>query len=288
MSWVAVARKDFQDAVRSKVLWVLSVLYVLLVAGIAYALIQVFSVPADASTGVLLLAMLGGVTFFVPLIAVTVGYKSIVGELDSGTIKLLLSLPHSRADVVVGKLVGRWGVVFTATVVGFAVGGVVVVALLGSFDVGAYLSFLAVTLLYAAAYVAIAIAWSTATGSTTLAAIGAFGTFLFFGALWGTANNLLVWLVDGFYPMPPFRAAPEWSQFIRQFSPNEAYRMAAQTVLGGDQTAQGTAQQAAQQGGAAAQNAPAYLQSEVGFAVLALWIVVPVALGYLAFERKDL
>jgi ABC-2 type transport system permease protein len=282
MTWLDVARKDYRDAARSKVLWVLSLLYVLLVVGIAYFLVEVVQLPTDASTGVLLLSMLSGVSLFVPLIAVAVGYKSIVGERDSGTIKLLLSLPHSRADVVLGKLAGRWGVVFTATVVGFAAGGLVVAALLGSFDLGSYLSFLGVTLLYAAAYVAIAIAWSTATGSTTIAAIGGFGTFLFFSTVWGVANNLLVWVVDGYFPMPLVRPPPEWSQAIRQLSPNEAYNMATRALLGG-----GNAQQAAQQA-PAAQDAPFYLQNEIGFLVLLLWVVVPVALAYFRFERSDL
>lgn len=287
MTWLDVARKDYRDAARSKVLWVLSLLYVLLVAGIAYVLVEVVNLPADASTGVLLVSMLSGVSLFVPLIAVAVGYKSIVGERDSGTIKLLLSLPHSRADVVLGKLAGRWGVVFTATVIGFAAGALVVAGLLGSFDLGAYLSFLAVTLLYAAAYVAIAIAWSTVTGSTTIAAIGAFGTFLFFSTVWGMANNLLVWVVDGYFPFPPVRQPPEWSQFIRQLSPNDAYNMATRSVLAVEDAARQAAQQAAQQGNAPA-DTPVYLQNEVGFVVLLLWIVVPVGLAYLRFERADL
>jgi ABC-2 type transport system permease protein len=42
-----------------------------------------------------------------PIVGVVVGYNAVSGGRESGSLKLLLSLPHSRADVVFGKVVGR-------------------------------------------------------------------------------------------------------------------------------------------------------------------------------------
>jgi len=51
------------------------------------------------------------VTLFLPLVAIFAGYAAISKERTGGSLKLLLSLPHSRKDVIIGKVVGRCGVV---------------------------------------------------------------------------------------------------------------------------------------------------------------------------------
>ena len=134
MTWDAIARKDVQDARRSYWLWGLAgVLSALLALGpvlIATGLIQV-SQPQNGdaiTTDLYVQLMLGVLTFFVPIVAIVLAYDSITGERDSGTLKLLLSLPHARVDVVVGKAVGRGTVVSAAILIAFAVAAIAILA----------------------------------------------------------------------------------------------------------------------------------------------------------------
>jgi ABC-2 type transport system permease protein len=286
MSWAVVARKDFQDAVRSRALLVLTALNVLFVGLAVYLIteVAVFGGGAD-STNALLASLSAPVSIFVPLIAVVVSYKAIAGERESGSLKLLLSLPHSRQDAVTGKLAGRSAVVAVATVIGFLVGAVLVLVFASAFSPLTYVGFLAATLLYATAYVSIGLAFSAVTGSTTKAAVGAFGTFVFFEFLWGLLNTLLVWAVEGSLS---FGTTPDWSRFIQQFSPSNAFSKAARVAIG-DQREQ--IQEITTQNGELVQQTrelPVYLQDELGLAILVLWVVVPLAIAYVQFGRAEL
>jgi ABC-2 type transport system permease protein len=287
MSWAVVARKDFQDAVRSRALVVLTVLNVLFVGAAVYLFTEVIGAAGGGqdSTTALLSSLSGPVAVFVPLIAVVVSYNALAGERESGSLKLLLSLPHSREDAVTGKLAGRSAVVAVATVVGFLVGAVLVLVFASAFSPLTYVAFLSATLLYAVAYVAIGLGFSAATGSSTKAAVGAFGTFVFFEFLWGLVNDLIVWAVEGSFP---FGSGPNWSLFIRQLSPSDAFSKAARVATGRQQ--QEISQLTVQDGELVRQTRelPFYLQDEAGLIILVLWVVVPLAAAYLLFGRAEL
>jgi hypothetical protein len=107
MTWEVVARKDFQDAVRSHWLWALSALFVAVLAFppalIIADIIQIGQASEGLNTDLFVFLMRDTMTLLVPIIAIVLAYASVTGERDSGTLKLLLSLPHSRRDVVAGK-----------------------------------------------------------------------------------------------------------------------------------------------------------------------------------------
>lgn len=76
MSWVVVARKDFRDASRSRVLWAVTALFVLLVGGLAFAYSELLvgnGGPADTSLGFIVFLQ-GTAGFFVSIAALLVGY----------------------------------------------------------------------------------------------------------------------------------------------------------------------------------------------------------------------
>ena len=50
-------------------------------------------------------------------------YDAIVGEIDRGTMALLLAYPVARWQVVLGKFLGHLGILAFATVVGYGVAG---------------------------------------------------------------------------------------------------------------------------------------------------------------------
>lgn len=282
MSWVAVARKDFRDAVRSKVLWLLSALFVVFAAGVAYVYTLILG-GASGQAGQeltslgLIVFMLAPVGTLVPITALVVGYKAVAGEVESGTLKLLLSLPHTREDVVFGKLVGRTAVLAVPVVVGFVVAAVEVLVLYASFDPTEYLLFLALTVMFGAAFVSVAVGVSAATKSTTKAAASVFGVFVLFEFLWDVIPMGVYYVLEGSFFLQG--RPPNWYLFLNQLSPGNAYGAAVRAFLPNTQR-----QLAATLGG----DVPFYLTDWFALVILAVWVVAPVTLGYLAFERKDL
>lgn len=237
MSTLTVARKDFQDAIRSWLLLGLTAVFVVFAAGAAYIYIALGAFVGGPATGesissTALISFLSALTaFFIPLIGLIVGYKSIIAERESGSIALLLSLPHTRRDVVLGKVLGRTGVVFVSAVVGFLIAAGVVVVLAGSLSAADYALFVLATLLLALAFVALAVSFSAATKSSTLSLVGAgILTVLFIvpipllGSLWALIPTLVRFVLDEYTPLTlDLSTQPEWAQFFIQLDPTVAY-----------------------------------------------------------------
>jgi ABC-2 type transport system permease protein len=281
VSWSVVARKDFQDAIRSRGLIVMTVLFTLLYAGAAYAYTFIGSSNPEAASVLSLISfLLLPATILVPIVGVFAGYRAIAGERETGSIKLLLGLPHTRQDIVIGKIVGRSSVVTVSTFVGFLVAAIVAAVLYSSFPAVDFVAFGALTVLFALAFVGIGVGISAATGSTTKAIGGGFGVFLLFQFLWGQIPDLLNYAINGTYGFGG--RPPNWSFLFRRLNPQNAYRATVNEWV-----VQSPLQEAFYQqlfGG----NPPIFLSPWFALAILLLWVLVPAGLGYLAFERADL
>ena len=299
----AVAKKDFQDSIRSWMFWGLSVFFFTLLV-VVTGVISYFGediAQAGATTDALVLFVSQITRLVIPLIALVLGWKSIAGERESGSIKILLSLPHSRKDVLLGKLLGRSAVLSISLTIGFALAAVVVAALLGSFDVVDYLSLLVMAIVYGIAYTSIAVSLSSVTRSTTIAGAAMFGVFLLFYVVWNAIQSVFqllmargtisgvsytqeVTLPDGSTQQMTGERLPDWALFVDMIDPGNAFQNAI-TVLsssGGNQL--GTAYPDAY----FSSGVPFYLENWFSFVILLVWIVVPIAIALYRFDRVDL
>ncbi|MDG5758338.1 ABC transporter permease [Natronococcus sp. A-GB1] len=279
MSAIAVAKKDFRDAVRSRTLLVLTALFALFTVGGAYLAswaAEVFEGGAETTLD-LIIALQTPAGYLVPIIALVVSYAAIAGERESGSLKFLLGLPHTRRDVVIGKILGRTGVVGVSIVVGFAFGLIGLFAFVGSVSLVDYLGFTLVTLLFGLVYVCIGVGLSSMTRSTTKAAIGAFGLIVFFWFAWSILVQLLLYAVEGQFFVEEF---PDWYVTLLSLSPDAAYGSALGAVLG-----ESGLTMSGMYGG---DELPLAAGPWFGFVVLGVWALVPLAIGILRFDSIDL
>ena len=286
MSWQAVAEKDFRDAIRSRLLVALTALFALFAAGAAYVVTEIdppqqAQFTGEVTTVLLIVGLVQATAVFIPIVAIAVAYRSLAGERESGSLKLLLSLPNSRRDIVFGKFLGRSGVVAAALLVGFAIGLVVTAALADAFSPLEYLTFVFISLLFAFVFVAITVGISSFTASTSRAAYAAFGLFAVFQFLWSLLARGLIYVLNGFSfeGIEEGDALFELFQVLSILDPTTAYSQATVWVvrrIADSEEAQSAA------------GAAFYLQDWFGFVILAVWIAVPLAVGYLRFEAVDL
>jgi len=281
MSWTAVAKKDFRDAVQSRALWSLLAVFVVLSVVLSYSYTEFPALVGgteQATVGGLVFFTSGIVSLFVSLTAIVVCYKAIAGERELGSIKLMLALPHSRRDVFVGKLVGRTGVLSLALAVGLVVGLGLGSVLLGSFEPVPLALFLVATLLFAVVYVTIVVSISATTGSTSRATTGALGFFLLFELLWDVVPLGVVYVANGF-SLPA--QLPDWIFPLMQLPPSSAYVLVLNALLPDLADAA--------PGGAGGMGFDAfYARPELGFVVLGFWLVVSLAVGSYRFVNADL
>jgi len=271
MSWTAIAKKDVQDSVRAKTLWGVIAVFFLLIGGLTYLVVDSAGAQEDV------LEILAGFTFFfgiglfVPIAGLLLSIKAIARERESGTINLLLSLPHSRGDMVVGKFLGRTAVMAIATIVGFI--PALLIVLLEVEDgrgLATILVFLLVAVLIGMMFVGIGVGLSALVNSETQATVGGISIF-FLRYLWPFIFNQMLCLFD--------TELPEFAERFWLF--NMFLDMANALAPEGD-------------GFGGASNATSsidpgiFMQNWFAFVILALWIVVPLGIGYARFDNMDL
>ncbi len=299
----AIARKDFQDAVRSWMFWGLSVFFFVLLVAVT-GTISYFGedIAAEGATTEALVLFVSQITrLVIPLIALILGWKAIAGERETGSIKILLSLPHSRKDVLLGKLIGRSAVLSLSLVVGFVLAAVVVAVMLGGFDIVDYFSLLLMAIIYGIAYTSIAVSLSSLTRSTTIAGAAMFGIFILFYVVWNAIQTVFQLLMnrgtingvnytvefpagDGTTQEQTLERLPDWALFIDMIDPGNAFQNTITFLgsFGGEDM--GTTYPSEW----FANGVPFYLENWFSFVILLCWIVVPIAIALYRFDRVDL
>lgn len=265
MSVRTVARKDLADAGRSKAVWAVAVLVMLSTAGISGLVATVTDQPAEQVFGV---AFQLGVSAL-PIIALILAKGAITAERESGSMRVLLSLPPSRLDVLLGKLVGRTALMLVATLVGGIGTGLVVVGLVGG-GASLIVPFVGFLGLLGVAFVAIGVGVSAGVASDARATAVAVGAYMVLVALWNlvltlirTAAAELGLLESG--------AQPVWLQLLGVFPPNRAAAAGYEAAGDGRLLA-----------------ADPFASAWFPIIVLVAWMVVPVFLGYYRFRDADI
>jgi ABC-2 type transport system permease protein len=289
MSTLRVARKDFLDATRSRMMWGLTTVFtVLSVLGVSlFAILDVEgATTVDALSTLTLPSIL-----LVPLASIVVGYMSVVGERESGSLKLLLGFPLTRRAFVSGKLLGRVAVVALAVVVAYAVAGVVALVLYGDVPLLEYGAFALATVAMGLAFTGFAVGVSASVrsrGRALAAAVGAYFTLvLFWHPLIAGAHYLATGTLPGLQ-------VPSWYLFLERVSPTDAYQILVNAALDADgggaffrvRPAEAATMTLAEQLGTT--TVPFYLADWMAGVVLGLWVLLPALLGYVRFQRDDL
>lgn len=212
----------------------------------------------------------GILTTLLPLIGILLGYNAVVTERESGALLLSLSLPHSREDVVVGKVLGRTGVL-AATIVATMVGaGFLVVYPFGDLELVRSVAFVVLTVALGTLWTCLGVAVSLAVATKQRALVLGFGLFFLFALVWDTVVGALesglnaAGIIDGSLPGPV--------AFVLSLDPGTAFERLTAGFIDP----------------AAAVDGPWYLSEWVALVVFVGWLVVPVVLASRRFAGRDL
>ena len=296
MSWRAVARKDFQDSIRSRRLLVFVSAFMSILGLLVFAIVWFEPITSSEQlttrqyTGVILV-LLGGFFEFVPsplaqllpFIGLLLGYKGIVGERETGQLKFLLGLPNSRFDVMIGKLIGRSGVGIVAATVSFVLAVFVIVLVGGNgLAVVPFAVFALLTVFFIVAHIAIGLGFSAIVRSNRQAT-GVLVLFVaVFQILWQPFFlGLRVLAFDG--------SLPNWALFIQSLSPVNAYTNAVRAFV--IQPLEGALRGIGSGFFTRVSQQPPeqfFLADWLGLVILLAWTVILPLIGYAVFCRSDI
>ena len=270
-----VARKEIQEGLRNR--WVLAT--TLLLAGLALSLTFLGSAPTGTvgvrALDVVIVSLSSLTIFLLPLIALLISHDAIVGEMERGTMLLLLSYPVGRWQVLIGKFVGHLSILAFATLLGYgaAAGALAVTgAEIDAQSWGAFASMIGSSVLLGAAFIAVGYLVSALVRERGTAGGIAVGIWLVFVLIYDMALLGLLVVDQGQFLSGGLLNA------LLLLNPADAYRLFNLTGSAGVSALSGMA--------GVAQSAT--LSPSVLLATLAAWALVPLGLAAFAFSRREL
>ncbi|WP_246988930.1 ABC transporter permease subunit [Halorientalis marina] len=277
MSWRIIARREFTDAVQSRLLWGLVAIVAIMIALTSAVPLLLPGATASALLG------LGAASEFaamlVPIVALVAAYLAIAGERESGSLRLLLALEPNRRTIVVGKFLGRSAVVVAGLGIGFLLASVVTWLVYGALPLGAFLAVLGLKVSLGVVFVGLAVGISAATATRARAMTLGIASYLGLALLWDLLPQGAHLVVEG---GPPSGTVPGWFLLLEGLSPSGAYSaLVTRAISASDPAIPGPAELL---GGPM----PLYLQWWVFVLLLLAWTALPLAAGYWTFSRADL
>jgi Cu-processing system permease protein len=270
-----VARKEIQEGLRNR--WVLAT--TLLLAALALTLTFLGSAPTGnvgvRALDVVIVSLSSLTIFLLPLIALLLSHDAIVGEMERGTMLLLLSYPVGRWQVLLGKFVGHLAILAFATLVGYGAAAAALAATGVAIDAeswSAFASMVGSSILLGAAFIAVGYLVSALVRQRGTAAGVAIGIWLVFVLIYDMALLGLLVVDQGQTVSGVLLNA------LLLLNPTDAYRMFNLT---------GSANVSAFSGMAGVAQT-ATLSPALLLAALAVWALIPLGLAALAFSRREL
>jgi Cu-processing system permease protein len=164
-----LAGKEFRDRIRNR--WVLAVALVFAVFSLV---ITYFGGAQQGQVGLrsiefTIASLVSLVIYLIPLIALLLGFDAIVGERERGSLDLLLALPITRLELLLGKYLGLAAALTLSTVGGFALDAALLFRQFGAQGLYHYGGFMLSSVLLGLVFLSLAVLLSVLTRERTRA-----------------------------------------------------------------------------------------------------------------------
>ena len=263
----ALAAKEFRDRLRNR--WVLAVAVVFTAFSL---LITYFGSAAQGQIGprsieLTIASLVSLVIYLIPLIALLLGFDAIVGERERGSLDLLLALPITRLELLLGKYLGLAAALTLSTVAGFALVAGVLYQRFGASALYHYAGFVLSSVLLGLAFLSLAVLLSVLARERTRASGLAIATWFFFVLVFDL-------LLLGLLVTSGGQFAGEQFAWLLLLNPADVFRILNVFSLDDVRTLYGLASVV-----------PQSLGNPLTMgAVMLLWIVLPLALAHWRFK----
>jgi ABC-type transport system involved in multi-copper enzyme maturation permease subunit len=274
----SIAKKEIMDNIRNKWIILVAAMFAILTLVVSYFGSLGTSGWQDLGNTISGMTQLG--SFLISIVAFMLGYATIIGEIERGSMSSLLSLSANRFEIVVGKFLGLGAVLCLTILVGYGVAGIVIGLNISNVDYLEYLIFIGLTMVFGLVFLTVALFFSTVFSKRSTALGGAiFLWFLFNIILPIVFVGLLATTIDfTTINMVSKIIAPDWYHFLNLFNPISVYSTLISITIGPVQSSTGSG---------LIPN-PSWYSTELLIGVLLAWIIVFFILAVWRFQRKDI
>ncbi len=267
----AIAIKETRTGVRNRWFILYTLIFTALIAGFAAVALSASELTGQAGFGRTAAGLLNLLLLMVPLIGLTVGAQVIVSDRQDRSLDYLLAQPVTSLEVFVGKFLGAAASFMLLLLIGFGGAGVVMALRGGVGGAGNFVLLVVLTLLLGLAMLSIGIAISSFSRQTAAAlgiALTVWLLFVIVGDLGIMGSSIMLGL------------SPDTLLALTALNPLDVYKLVSVDLLHTSLDVLGPA-------GIYAVDRFGSSFSYLMLGLLALWIIVPLPIGYWLFKRTD-
>jgi Cu-processing system permease protein len=268
---VTIAGRDARAGLRNRWFLLYSALFLVMSVGFSWVALAGSDVTGQAGFGRTSAGLLNLMLLMVPLIGLTVGAQSIVGDRQDRSLEYLLAQPVSALEVYAGKYLGAAFSIVLLLVFGFGWSGVVMAVRGSASSASDFILLVVLTTLLALGMLSIGFLISSISPQTAAAlgiAVSLWLGFVVIGDL-GIMGSALVMDLD-----PPALLG------LTLANPLDTYKLLSVDLLGASLDVLGPA-------GVYATDRFGGNLAAVLLAVEAGWVLLPLPIGYWLFQRMD-
>jgi Cu-processing system permease protein len=267
----AIAHKEVSDKLKSK--WVI-------VVGAGFALFTVvISYFGGAPAGIAgfraldatVASLTSLVTYFIPILALTLGGGMVADEKERGTLEIFLSSPISVGEFIIGKFSGLVIALVLSTVAGLGIAGAILLMRTGVEAAGTFLVFIVNSVILGIIFLSVSFLISILLYDRTKVIALTIFLWLVFTILYDLGLVGLLIITKGGVGTHVF-------SMLLILNPVDIYRILNFVSIGEFKILIGLA----------SVEFPAYMRAPVLWGISLLWILGPLVIGYYSFKKRYL
>lgn len=275
---LSIAKKEVMDNIRTKGMIIITITFVIIaiISSIMGPALKEFS--GLGALGMTISIMMMITQYEICIIGVLLGYASIAGEVESGTLSAFISFPVTRLEIIIGKFLGLGLVLSTSIFLGFGIAGIIIGVSVGNVDYGIYLIYILYSIILGLVFLSTSMFFSSILKKRSTALVTSMFVWAFFSFLWGL---MLIGLLFANHITPG--SADAGGLFaLNLFSPTQAYTALVALSFGAKTLIIPSVGLST-----FGNDFPDFYSAGLLVFLMLLWILVMLLFSYLSFRYRD-
>lgn len=269
-----IALKEIRDGIRNR--WVISCILVLALLAVSQLLLG--SAPSGSlkadPMAVTVVSLSSLSVYLIPLIALMLSFDALIGEFERGTMLLLLTYPVKRWQIIIGKFIGHLAILTVAVLIGYGLTGVTLglTSDAQASSVMAYLVMMGSSLLLGAVFIGLGYLISVLARERSSAVAYAIAVWLVFVVLYDLMLLGII-VADETHSLDP-----QVFSMMLLASPTDVYRILNLTAVDSINMLTGMS----------ALSGALNLNKSILILIMTAWVMIPMIMTGLVFNRRQL
>lgn len=267
----AIAHKELSDKLKSKWVVVIGSGFALFTLVITYFGGAPAGVSGFMSIDASIASLTSLVTYFIPILALTLGGGIIADEQEKGTLGIFLASPISVGEFIIGKFAGLAIALILSIVAGLGIAGAILIFKTGIDAVGPFLVFVVNSVILGVIFLSVSFLISILLYERTKVIALTIFVWLFFTIIYDLALIGLLIITKGEIGISLF-------SILLMFNPVDIYRILNFVSIGELQVLIGLA----------SVELPVYIRTSMLLGISLIWIIAPLVISYYYFKKRYL